>query len=142
MQISEPIGVPGAPTDTLAAFLTAVRHLDLDHAKLIFLTDTQGDRQHARYAALLVRGQEAMLSAAAFGPTFGSQGILCLKELGDWATQQGVPTRETLMNPSDFVRVLDEPEPAEIARLIAASNPADTRIYTTLPRPGKGAATW
>ena len=42
--------------------------------------------------------------------------------------------RETVLNPSDFVRVVAEPDADEIARLIAASNPSDPRIYTVLPR--------
>lgn len=135
MHILDPLGLPGAPLETQRDLLA---HLgDGGHpgsGTLTLITDGQGVRTAARYAALITRGDEALLTAPAFGPAYGEVGRQALADLARLAQERGWAVRETVLNPSDFVRVLAEPDAAEIARLIAASNPSDPAIYTVLPR--------
>lgn len=135
MHILDPLGLPGAPLETFRDLLAQLGAADPPGGgTLILLTDGQGVRTAARYAALVTRGDEALLTAAAFGPAYGEAGRQALADLTRLAQQRGWATRETVLGPSDFVRVLAEPDAAEIARLIAASNPSDPAIYTALPR--------
>lgn len=135
MHIADPLGVPGAPFETLHAITGSV---DPAQARLILLTDRQGERISARYAAMIVSGhgpQAAVsMSALAFGPHFGESGALALADLAHWASSHDLPIRETVLNAPEFNRVVAEPNAHEIAALIAASNPSDAGIYTTLPR--------
>lgn len=135
MNITEPLGIPGAPNETLEAVLVNV---PAEASRLIMLTDTQGDRLHAGYAALLVTGHGddaiARITAPAFGPRYGEAGTVALVALGHWAASNGLPIRETVLNSSDFNRVIAEPDAQEVAALIAASNPSDVGIYTTEPK--------
>jgi hypothetical protein len=139
MQIMDPLGLPGAPQDTLRALLTRLEGAEWAGAgraggALILITDRQGERLSARYAALLTGREEALLTAPAFGPAYGEAGTRALVELTHWAQARNLPVRETVLNASDFVRVLAEPDGTEVARLIAASNPSDPGIYTAVPR--------
>ncbi|MBB5234918.1 DUF3197 domain-containing protein [Deinococcus budaensis] len=135
MHILDPLGLPGAPLETQRDLLA---HLGAEAraggGTLTLITDGQGVRTAARYAALVTRGDEALLTAAAFGPAYGEAGRQALADLARLAQARGWPLRETVLNPSDFVRVLAEPDAAEIARLIAASNPSDPAIYTAQPK--------
>lgn len=135
MHIAEPLGVPGAPFETLHAITSSV---DPKQARLIFLTDRQGERQHARYAAMIISGQgpaaAVSMSALAFGPHFGEAGTQALADLAHWANSHDLPIRETVLNAPEFNRVVAEPDAHEVAALIAASNPSDAGIYTTLPQ--------
>ncbi|GAA5513239.1 hypothetical protein Dcar01_01965 [Deinococcus carri] len=133
MHIADPLGVPGAPLETLHAVLPYLEGASGAQGRLILVTDRQGDRDRARYAALLTAGGEALVTAAAFGPAFGRAGAQALAELTRRAQAQGWPVRETVLSASDFVRVLAEPDADEVARLVAASNPSDPAIYTTRP---------
>ncbi|MPY67381.1 DUF3197 domain-containing protein [Deinococcus sp. SDU3-2] len=140
MQVLEPLGLPGAPLEThreLMSLLGAAagREGAGGPATLYLIADWQGVRDASRYAALITRGDEAVVTAPAFGPGYGPAGAEMLAELVEWAQAQGWPVREAVLNPSDFVRVLAEPDAEEVARLIAASNPSDPRIYTARPRP-------
>jgi hypothetical protein len=142
MQIADPLGVPGAPHETLNAVMA---HLEQHHAgaavgRLILVTDRQGDRDHAGYAAVLTAGPVVTVAAQAFGPRFGPAGMEALEQLVRWAQAHGWPVRETVMNVSDFTRVIDEPQTAEIRRLLAASNPSDPGIYLVWPAAWKEAA--
>lgn len=137
MRVLEPLGLPGAPLEThreLMSLLGAGAAPSLPPATLYLIADWQGVRDASRYAALITRGQEALVTAPAFGPGYGPAGAGVLAELVGWAQAQGWPVRETVLNPSDFVRVLAEPDAGEVARLIAASNPSDPRIYTARPK--------
>ncbi|WP_264775505.1 DUF3197 domain-containing protein [Deinococcus aetherius] len=133
MQIADPLGVPGAPLETLQAVLTHLEGADLTGGRLILVRDRQGDRGDARYGAVLVAGDSAVVTVPAFGPHYGRAGAQALAELTRWASARGMPVRETAVNPADLVRVLAEPGADEIARVIAASNPSDPAIYTALP---------
>ncbi|MEF2276750.1 DUF3197 domain-containing protein [Deinococcus sp. YIM 134068] len=133
LQIADPLGVPGAPQETLQAVLAYFGEADLTGGRLILVTDRQGDREGARYAALVMLGREATVTVPAFGPHYGAAGERALGDLTRWAGERSLPVRETVLNPSDFVRVLAEPGAGEVARLIAASSPSDPGIYAVRP---------
>lgn len=133
MRVLEPLGLPGAPLETHRE-LMALLGASGGHATLHLISDWQGVRDASRYAALITRGEEAVVTVPAYGPGYGPAGAGALAELVEWTQAQGWPVRETVLNPSDFVRVLAEPDAGEVARLIAASNPSDYRIYTVLPQ--------
>ncbi|WP_019588741.1 DUF3197 domain-containing protein [Deinococcus apachensis] len=135
MHIADPYGVPGAPLETLHAILSRLEGMNRAGGRLILISDRQGDRPATRYAALLTLGDEALITAPAFGPEYGVAGAQALADLTRWAQGRGWPVRETILPPPDFVRVLAEPDEDEVARLIAASNPSDPAIYTTPPKP-------
>ncbi len=138
MHIAEPLGVPGAPLETLNALTSSVTPEQLPGARLILLTDRQGERFSARYATLLLTGRGvqavAHLSAPAFGPHFGEAGTQALAELAHWASSHGLPMRETVLDAPALSRLLADPDAAELADLVAASNPTDAGIYTTPPQ--------
>ncbi|MDL2342638.1 DUF3197 domain-containing protein [Deinococcus sp. MIMF12] len=143
MNVLEPLGLPGAPLETHRELMGLLGEAGSrwgagGPATLYLIADWQGVRDASRYAAVLTRGEEAVVTAPAYGPGYGPAGAEALAELVGWTQAQGWPVRETVLNPSDFVRVLAEPDAGEIARLIAASNPSDPRIYTALPRPQPG----
>lgn len=141
MNIADPLGVPAAPLETWQTMQTRLQDADLIGARLILITDRQGERAQAGYAALVTLGrgtqETAVLSAPAFGPRYGPAGHTALAELVRWAAGAGVPTAETILGSGDFQRVLAEPGAAEVAALIAASNPADPAIYTTPAPPAE-----
>jgi hypothetical protein len=134
LQVSDPLGVPGAPQETWGAVQAHLEGAARAGGRLILVTDRQGDRLNAAYAALIVQNGQAVIAAPAFGPRYGRPGAEALAELVRWAQERNWPVRETVLNSSDFVRVLAEPDAEEIGRLIAASNPSDPGIYTTLPK--------
>ncbi|MFC4426361.1 DUF3197 domain-containing protein [Deinococcus navajonensis] len=130
----DPLGVPGAPVDTLNAAMSRAQTLSWAGGRLLLVTDWQGRRPQARYGAVLMpaagRGEPLVL-AAAFGPRFGPAGSQALQELVRWAQRQELALRETVLSPGDFTRVLEEPDTEELRHLVAASNPTDPAIYTT-----------
>ena len=142
LDVADPLGVPGAPLETLQAVLAHFGEADLTGGRLILVTDRQGDRAGGRYAALVTRGREATVTAPAFGPHYGAAGEQALGDLTRWAGERGLPVRETVLGPSDFVRVLAEPGADEVARLIAASTPSDPGIYTVRPRRRRSEDDW
>ena len=126
-------GIAGAPEATLKAVLKRFQESELKGARLILLTDRQGERSVARYAALVdLPGEPLALSAPAFGPHYGPAGTAALLKLVQWAQAAGLPLRETVLGGPQFHRLADEPEAAEVEHLIAASSPSDAGIYTTL----------
>ena len=136
--LPDTLGFSGAPEATLKAVLTRFQESDLAGARLILLTDRQGERSVARYAALIElpgRGTDdsvaLALSAPAFGPHYGPAGTAALLELVQWAETNGLPLRETVLSGPEFHRLSDEPGEAEVRHLIAASSPSDPGIYTT-----------
>lgn len=135
MSIDEPLGVPGAPYETLQAVQDAFRSDEVTGGQLIMITDQHGRRDQAQYAALIrVPGHATELTGPAFGPQFGEAGLHALRDLAVWADVHGLVVKETVLSPGDFTRLIGEPDEQEIMRLIAAANPADVGIYTTLPR--------
>ncbi len=143
MHIADPLGLPGAPLETLSAVLERCARLTNPGGpgQLVLVTDRQGQRDTAGYAALLVTGEHVIVTANAFGPRFGRPGMAALVQLMDWTQERGWPVRETVLNASDFTRVIDEPDAAEIARLMAASSPSDPGIYRVWP-PAWREETW
>lgn len=142
MHIADPLGVPGAPLETLQAVKNHFGEASLPGGRLILVTDRQDDRARARYAALVTVGPEVVMSAPAFGLAFGAAGEGALADLMRWADERSLPVRETVLNASDFVRVLAEPDAGEVARLVAASNPSDPGIYTAKPPRRRNADEW
>lgn len=135
MKIDEPLGVPGAPADTLQAVQDAFADMDVTGGQMIMITDQHGRRDTAQYAALIrVPGHATELTSPAFGPQFGEAGVLALRDLAVWADTHGLVIKETVLSPGDFTRLVGEPDEAEVMRLLAAANPADKGIYLTLPR--------
>ena len=139
MRVLEPLGLPGAPLETHRELMDLLGAAESrggagGPATLYLIADWQGVRDASRYAALITRGDEAVVTVPAYGPAYGPAGAGALAELVEWTQARGWPVREAVLNPSDFVRVLAEPDAEEVARLIAASNPSDPRIYTALPR--------
>ena len=131
--MSDMLGIAGAPEATLKAVLKRFQESELKGARLILLTDRQGERSVARYAALVdLPGEPLALSAPAFGPHYGPAGTAALLKLVQWAQAAGLPLRETVLGGPQFHRLADEPEAAEVEHLIAASSPSDAGIYTTL----------
>lgn len=147
MHVADPFGVPGAPLETLRAVLSYLEGQPgvegegtdgrEEHGRLILITDRQDELPHGRYAALLTLGEEALITAPAFGGAFGTGGTDALRELVDWAVGRGWAVRETVLNAPDFTRVLAEPGEGEVRHLIAASNPSDPAIYTAQQKPRK-----
>ncbi|GGL89464.1 hypothetical protein GCM10010840_29460 [Deinococcus aerolatus] len=138
MQIADPLGLPGAPQETLNAVLAHLEQHPSGGAggpagQLILVTDRQGERDRAGYAAVLIVGSVATVVATAFGPRFGRPGMEALVQLVHWAQEREWMVRETVLNSSDFTRVIDEPDAAEVGRLVAASSPSDTGIYLVWP---------
>ncbi|CAM3990578.1 DUF3197 domain-containing protein [Deinococcus marmoris] len=135
LQIADPLGVPGAPQETLTAMMA---HLERFHSggavgQLILVTDRQGDRDRAGYAVVLIAGPVVTVAAQAFGPRYGQPGMQALEQLVRWAQDHEWLVRETVLNGSDFTRVIDEPDAGEIRKLVAASNPSDPGIYLVWP---------
>ncbi|WP_189007831.1 DUF3197 domain-containing protein [Deinococcus malanensis] len=127
----DPLGVPGAPLETLNAALSGAQTLDLSGGWLLLVTDWQGHRPMARYGAVVLPAAgEPLVLTAAFGPRFGPAGAEALAQLVTWAQEQGLTLRETVLSPSAFMQVLEEPDHEEIRHLVAASNPTDPGIYT------------
>lgn len=134
MKIDEPLGVPGAPYDTLHAVQQAFAGTDVTGGQMIMITNQHGRRGHAQYAAMIrVPGHETELTAPAFGPRFGEAGLLALRDLALWADKHGLVIKETVLSPGDFTRLVGEPDEAEVMRLLASANPADKNIYIKLP---------
>lgn len=130
--LPDTLGFSGAPEATLKAVLARFQESELRGARLILLTDRQGERSVARYAALVeLPGEPLALSAPAFGPQFGAAGTAALLQLVQWAEARGLPLRETVLSGPEFGRLSDEPTDAEVRHLIAASSPSDPGIYTT-----------
>ena len=126
------LGTSGAPNATLRAVLTRFQGSDLMGARLILLTDSQGQRSRARYAGLVELGGEVIaLISPAFGPHYGAAGTAALSELVQWAQSQDISLRETVVGGPQLNNLSGEPEQAELAQLIASSSPTDTGIYLT-----------
>lgn len=133
------LGLSGAPHTTLQAVLTRFQESDLAGGRLILLTDRQGERSKARYAALIeLGGRPVALSAPAFGPHYGPAGTSALLELVQWAQAQGLMFREAVVGGPQLNTLTDEPDAAEILQLIASSSPSDAGIYTTVKNVSAG----
>ena len=131
LPLIDALGVAGASDVTWRALSQRLEGSELSGARLILLTDRQGERWRARYAALVLVAGEHVITAPAFGPHYGPAGEAALHALVRWAESAGVPLRETVLSASDFGRVLEEPSSEDIAQLVAASSPVDAGIYLT-----------
>lgn len=134
MNVHDPLGLPGAPLETHRELMALLAAQGEGPATLYLISDGQAERDAARYAALVTWGDEAVVTMPAYGPAYGPAGAKALAELVAWTQARGWPVRETVLNPSDLVRVLAEPDAEEVARLTAASNPSDPRLYGARPQ--------
>lgn len=138
MQIADPLGVPGAPLETLHEVQARFAGSELQGGRLVLVTDSQGHRDTAAYGALLVAGAGAdaprVVTEVAFGPRFGLAGAQALAQLVQWAVGLDWPVRETVLSSADFNRVMSEPDAEGVKALLAASNPSDAAIYTRVPK--------
>ena len=125
------IGTRGAPRHTLEDLYQALKGARFPELIATFVTDWQDQRGKARYALLARWGQHAVLTMDAFGPRFGGEGDVALRELVEWLVSHGViKFYETVLPPSEYSALFSlEPEEA-ITRVMASSNPADPMLYT------------
>lgn len=136
MNITELLGVPGAPLETLDAVLGYVGHPEvrgtLGGSRLVLVTDRTGERAGAGYGALLLArldGQACVFPVAwSFGPAFGAAGGAALSGLLGWAVEAGVLLREAVVGAGD-ARALGDPDGALVARVVAASSPVEPGLY-------------
>lgn len=140
MNITELLGVPGAPLETLDAVLGYVGHPEvrgtLGGSRLVLVTDRTGERVGTGYGALLVAGSlvgsggsgRVVPVAWSFGPAFGAAGGAALSGLLGWAVEAGVLLREAVVGAGD-VRGLGDPDGALVARVVAASSPVEPGLY-------------
>lgn len=131
-----PLGVPGAPLETLQAVQANYEGVKISDGQVIMITNQQGHRDQAQYAALIrVPNCDPAMTSAAFGPQFGEAGSAALHDLAVWADTHGLVMKETVVSSGDFTRVTEEPEEHDLARLLAAANPTDKAIYLTQLKP-------
>ena len=126
----ELVGLRGAPQKTLSALKEALKGVDFSEAAVTYITDWQDQRAHSRFAVFARQGRHRILSLDAFGPRFGPQGDLALRELTLWLIERGVANfKEAVIAPSEYA-ALFELEDAEAEKLIlATANPTDPMLY-------------
>ncbi|GGS34592.1 DUF3197 domain-containing protein [Deinococcus knuensis] len=140
MNITELLGVPGAPLETLDAVLEYVGRPEvrgtLGGSRLALVTDRTGERVGAGYGALLLAGSlvgaggtgRVVPVAWSFGPAFGAAGGAALSGLLGWAVGAGVLLREAVVGAGE-ARALGDPDGALVARVVAASSPVEPGLY-------------
>ncbi|AFZ68389.1 DUF3197 domain-containing protein [Deinococcus peraridilitoris] len=130
MLIAEPLGVVGAPNETLRILERTFADIDLTGGAITFVTESQGQRANARYGAVIEAAGKTYVIVEAFGGQFGPGGVEGLQALARWAQSSGIQTyRESILSTYDFNRVLREPDEGEIQQLIVSANPSDVNIY-------------
>ncbi|MVN87319.1 DUF3197 domain-containing protein [Deinococcus sp. HMF7620] len=129
MNITEPLGVGGAPQESWAAVQARFGSAHLSGGQLILVTDRQGEREGAAYGALLHLPGETVVLARAFGPRFGPAGRRALTELVHWGASAGLALREAVVGAPEAAELLTEPDAARVARVVAASAPVDPGIF-------------
>jgi Protein of unknown function (DUF3197) len=126
----DPIGTPGASMQTLEDLKLAAKNFDFTRTTVTLITDWQDRRENARYAFMLHQGPKTLLTGEAFGPRYGRAGQEALANLVAWLVERGATNfKESILAPSEFSRVLEEPNPANLQRLAASANPTDPNIY-------------
>lgn len=127
----EVLGVRGAPQQTLAALMEALKGARFPDLIVTFVTDWQDQRKKARYAVFVRGGKHPLLTMDAFGPAFGPEGDRALVELVQWLQDKGVRKwYESVIPPSEYA-ALFEIDPDDVYRQLAANaNPSDPALYT------------
>jgi hypothetical protein len=129
-ELLDPVGMQGAPQETLAALKIAVRGMDLERAIVTLVADWQDRRASARYAVMLRENGRTVLSEDAFGGRYGALGVTGLAQLVDWLTEAGASDfKESIVAPHEFNRLLEHLDAHGVQKLIANANPTDPEIY-------------
>jgi hypothetical protein len=126
----DPVGLQGAPSETLTALKTALKTLEVRGSIVILIADWQDRRASARYAVLVTHGERSVLSEDAFGGRYGEAGRSALAQLVTYLTDRGADNfKESVVPPHDFTRLLEFPTHEAMLRLMANANPTDPEIY-------------
>jgi Protein of unknown function (DUF3197) len=126
----DPVGLQGAPTETLEAVKIALRTLEVKGSTVILIADWQDRRDTARYAVLVRHGTHTVLSEDAFGGRYGATGTQALTDLVTYLWNKGADNfKESVIAPHDFTRLLEFPTNEALLRVMANANPTDPEIY-------------
>ncbi|WP_457630069.1 DUF3197 domain-containing protein [Oceanithermus sp.] len=126
----EIIGFKGMPEKTLEALESRLKKLHFPSMTVVMVTDSQGDRQKARYRVLLVAGKHVFFTEEAFGPGFGEEGAEALARLVRRLRDAGVRRFKEATLPPDVYEALDEMPPDKaLQRVLASAALADPRLY-------------
>jgi len=127
----DPIGLQGAPIETLNALHAALKGFDLKHAIVTIISDWQDRRSTARYAVLVKSGERVALSEDAFGPRYGETGTRAIKNLLENLSLKGaINFKECILAPHEFTRLLEYPDAHAILKITASANPASPAIWS------------
>jgi Protein of unknown function (DUF3197) len=130
MDTTEPVGLQGAPLETLEAVKVALRTVELRGAIVTLIADWQDRRDSARYAVFVRHGERSVLSEDAFGGRYGAAGVKALADLVTMLWDRGAENfKESIIAPHDFARLLEHPTPEHLGRVTASANPTDPEIY-------------
>lgn len=126
----DPVGLQGAPKETLEALKIAVKGINLSNTIVTLVADWQDRRDSARYAVMLRASGRTVISEDAFGGRYGSLGRTTLAQLVNWLLEAGATDfKESVLPPHEFTRLLEYPDQAGIMKLVANANPTDPEIY-------------
>lgn len=129
----EVIGFRGAPGLTLQALQSSL-HGSYPQMIAILVTAHQGHRQDAGYAVYLRHTHPHLLTQVAFGPAFGAAGQQALAQMIHWLVERGVTHfYEAVVSPAHLAELLGHSDSTIEKHLLAVANPADYRIYLSLP---------
>jgi Protein of unknown function (DUF3197) len=130
LETLDPVGLQGAPMETLAALKTALRGVKLEGAIITLIADWQNRRDTARYAVMIRAGEESIVSEDAFGGRYGVAGTAALTDLVNFLWERGAENfKESVLAPHQFARILEYPDAASLQRIVANANPTDPEIY-------------
>jgi hypothetical protein len=130
MDTTDPVGLQGAPLETLEAVHAALRTVEVRGAIVTLIADWQDRRDSARYAVFIRHGGRSVLSEDAFGGRYGAAGVKALADLVTMLWNRGAENfKESVLAPHDFTRLLENPTPEHLMRVMANANPTDPEIY-------------
>lgn len=131
LETLDPVGLRGAPLESLNAVKLALRGVTLIDATVTLIADWQGRRDSARYAVLVRDGSgRHIVSEDAFGGRYGADGVKALADLVTLLCDQGASNfKESILAPPEFTRLLEYPDAHNLQRIAANANPSDPEIY-------------
>ena len=126
----DPVGLRGAPSETLSAMKLELRGVKLGEAVVTLIADWQDRRDSGRYAVLVRNGGSQIVSEDAFGGRYGADGVKALADLVTFLCEQGATNfKESVLAPHEFTRLLEYPDAHNLQRVSANANPSDFEIY-------------
>ena len=130
LETLDPVGLRGAPLESLNAMKLALRGVKLNDATVILIADWQDRRDQGRYAVLVRDGGSHVVSEDAFGGRYGADGVKALADLVTFLCEQGATNfKESVLAPHEFTRLLEYPDAHNLQRISANANPSDFEIY-------------